>query len=717
MKSTLKSMRPLSLFFLLAFIVGCNSENNKKDEIRPAAEQVLGRFINERASEIVFKIISDDPGNPGNMVYEVEAKNGKVTVSGNSVVAQCRGAYTYLKEACNSLVTWGGQQIDIPEHWPDYTKKRVVCPYKYTLQDNVCVFGYTNSYNNWEDWDRYLDVMVLHGYNMMFAPVGSEAIWQKVWLDMGFNEEELSELFTGPTFFPWHRMGNLYKHSGPVPKSFFPKSIALQKKIINKMRQLGINPIAPAFAGFVPRGFTEKFTDAEVRQSHWLDFEGEHAAEILHPLSPYFQTIGKSFITEWEKEFGNADFFLADAFNEMKPNLNGNEQEKQKELSHYGKSIYTSITAAKPEATWVMQGWLFLMKDFWTKERAKALLNDVPGNKMLVLDLNAERIPQWEFLDGFFNKQWMYSIIPNWGGLSQIGGELPKYGEEIPEIIKRKDVGNLVAFGMSSEGTENNEVVYELVSDAMWSESKMNLNDWLANYCSNRYGNKNAEIFEAWKLLLGSVYSRPVKHLNRFQARPDGTGYAQYYGNPVKNDSVSMAMELFTENLKANQSNPLYVNDYIELNIYHKGAIADSVLNEINTLTVNKKFEQADIAMEKFRSILIQMDELLAAHSLNRLNRWVDKARWWASLPEEKAYYEADAKRIVTYWGGTILSEYAGKLWQGLIADYYLPRWESWYESQKRGEVFDINAWEKHWVETPQNFSIKKKVENSNNKN
>src|SRR5664279_302743 len=85
-------------------IVGCNGNSTDK-QFQPA-QQVLTRFIGQRASEITFKTIYEDPENPGKMVFEVVAKNGKVEVSGNSGVAQCRGAYTYLKEACNVMICW-----------------------------------------------------------------------------------------------------------------------------------------------------------------------------------------------------------------------------------------------------------------------------------------------------------------------------------------------------------------------------------------------------------------------------------------------------------------------------------------------------------------------------------------------------------------------------------------------------------------------------------
>ena len=58
-----------------------------------------------------------------------------------------------------------------------HPRQRVESPYRHLLQDNICTFGYTTAFNGWPEWERYLDVMALHGYNLTMAPLGGEAIW------------------------------------------------------------------------------------------------------------------------------------------------------------------------------------------------------------------------------------------------------------------------------------------------------------------------------------------------------------------------------------------------------------------------------------------------------------------------------------------------------------------------------------------------------------
>lgn len=46
--------------------------------------------------------------------------------------------------------------------------------------------------------------MALNGINLPLAFTGQEAIWQKVYLKMGFKQQELDTHFGGPAFLAWY---------------------------------------------------------------------------------------------------------------------------------------------------------------------------------------------------------------------------------------------------------------------------------------------------------------------------------------------------------------------------------------------------------------------------------------------------------------------------------------------------------------------------------
>jgi alpha-N-acetylglucosaminidase len=45
--------------------------------------------------------------------------------------------------------------------------------------------------------------MALNGINLPLAFLGQESIWLKVWRNMGLNQSEIDQHFTGPAFLPW----------------------------------------------------------------------------------------------------------------------------------------------------------------------------------------------------------------------------------------------------------------------------------------------------------------------------------------------------------------------------------------------------------------------------------------------------------------------------------------------------------------------------------
>ncbi len=67
------------------------------------------------------------------------------------------------------------------------------------------------------------------------------------------REDLTGNWFTGPAFAAWQRMGNIQKWGGPLSfEGFIEPQHELQVQILDRMRLLGIVPVLPAFAGFLP---------------------------------------------------------------------------------------------------------------------------------------------------------------------------------------------------------------------------------------------------------------------------------------------------------------------------------------------------------------------------------------------------------------------------------------------------------------------------------
>ena len=98
------------------------------------------------------------------------------------------------------------------------------------------------------------------------AMVGQDALWLDTFVEDFHLDKQtlLSHFFTGPTYQPWHWMGNLNGWGGPADENFLRQQLALGQNVTAAMVAYGMKPVLPAFAGHVPR---------QMQASMWL---GEH---------------------------------------------------------------------------------------------------------------------------------------------------------------------------------------------------------------------------------------------------------------------------------------------------------------------------------------------------------------------------------------------------------------------------------------------------------
>lgn len=694
----MKRILLFSLCLLASSLQAVWGQKKALDETRKVIERVTGK--SDLPVSFVLKANKGQVEGKTNFHYRVD--DGVLKIEGSSPVALCHGFYDFVKSNRAGLYSWSGNNIRFPQQLTDGTEKQVVSPFQHHYMFNVCTYGYSMPYWDWERWEKEIDWMALHGIDMPLALVGYEAIIARVWKKMGLTDEEINSYFVGPAHLPWMRMGNVSGIDGPLNEDWHRQQIALQHKILKRMKSLGMKPICPGFPGFIPEAFKRIYPDLHIIQTHW---GGAFCNWMISPQEELFSKIGTAFIREWEKEFGKNEYYLVDSFNEMEiPFPAKGSKERYELLASYGEKVYQSIRKGNPNAVWTMQGWMFgYQRNIWDYETLGALVSKVPDDKMLLLDLAVDYNKHfwhsevnWEFYKGFYNKPWVYSVIPSMGGKTAMTGILDFYANGHLEALSSPNKGRLLAHGMAPEGIENNEVIYELLSDAGWSDKKIDIHEWLREYSCNRYGSCPAAIGRCWDLLLESVYGTFTDHPRyNWQFRP-GT---------VRDGSINLspsffkAIESFVEASGQMKDNPLYLADLAEFTALYLGGKAELLVKAID-----KQYEIGDtvraVKYEKdFEHIMLGMDALLSTHPTLRLERWIDFAHKQAVTPEQRRQYERNAKRIVTIWGPPV-DDYSARVWSGLIRDYYLPRWKHYFASRKTGESFDFAAWEKNWVES-----------------
>jgi alpha-N-acetylglucosaminidase len=675
-----------------------------------SARDVLARQLGERAAEFDLAwIVPED----GREVYEIEVTDGRIKAAGSSGVAICRAVYSYLRDFCKGMITWSGRHLDLPSRWPAVAHRRVVCPYKFVQYLNPCTYGYTMAFWNWARWERELDWMALHGINMPLAMEGQEAIWQRVWLSLGLTQAEVDQFSTGPAHLPWHRMGNVNNFDGPLPQHWIDEKRILQGKILDRMRDLGMKPVAPAFAGFVPQGFKRLNPAAETFTLLWLPQEFKTIPRstrtfILHPGErALYRQIGKRFIEEYKAEYGEVEYYLADTFNELAVPVS--KEHRYEDLERFGRTVFEGILAGDPNGTWVMQGWLFVYDSrFWDNRSVEALLGGVPDNRMLIIDYANDLAPdvrgkyaagQWKLQKAFFGKQWINGMAHTFGGNNNIKGNLALIASEPADVLHSEERGKLVGWGICPEGIENNEVVYELMTDAGWHGGRIDLVTWIPDYCTSRYGSCPAAMRQAWTLLLESAYSSHIWMTKQaWQGEPSDHPVAVSVNS---NSTFERAVDLFLSCAPELSSSELYRNDLIELVVQAAGGHVDKALGEATQAADAEQHDAAAQHSGRALAWLERIDALMNLRQDRRLESWTQAARSWARCDDEAAYYDENARRLITTWGWPELSDYASRVWSGLTRDYYAARWSAYFEARRAGAHFSLDLWQQTWLSSP----------------
>ncbi len=215
-------------------VANCQRELRAGSATAPhvAARGVLERVIPEAADQFVLETISPADGHD---VFEVHSADGKIVVRGSSGVAIASGVNWYLKHVCHCHLSFNGDQLSIPRPLPAVTEKiQRVCPYQYRYCFNFCAFSYTLAWWDWEQWQRMIDWMALHGINMPLAVTGQEGVWRNVYRQLGLTDKQLADFFVGPGFLPFGWMGCLDGWGGPLPSSWIDSHVELQKQILRE---------------------------------------------------------------------------------------------------------------------------------------------------------------------------------------------------------------------------------------------------------------------------------------------------------------------------------------------------------------------------------------------------------------------------------------------------------------------------------------------------
>ncbi len=642
--------------------------------------------------------------------FELDQKGNKVVVRGNNYVSIATGINWYLKYYAGINLSWNGMKADLPEVLPPVLKKeRHETDLKLRYDFNYCTFSYSMAFWDWKRWEQEIDWMALHGINLPLAMVGTDVVWKNVLEELGYTREEINAFIAGPGFQAWWLMNNLEGWGGPNPDSWYERQAELQKRILKRMREYGIEPVLPGYSGMVPHNAKDRLGLNVADPGRW---NGYPRPAFLQPTDPQFERIAALYYREMTRLYGKASYYSMDPFHE-----GGNTSGVDLEAA--GKAIWKAMKQANPRAAWVVQA--------WGANPRPQMIRNLPAGDMVVLDLFSESRPQWgdpasswHRKEGFGQHDWLFCMLLNYGGNVGLHG---KMAHLIEEFYKAKDSSfgkTLKGVGMTMEGIENNPVMYELLCELPWREQRFSKDEWLEGYLKARYGKSDSQVSQAWMLLSNTIYNCPAAstqqgtHESILCARPSWKAYqvsswsemSDYY-DPADVIRAAGMMVDAAERFRGNNNFEYDLVDIVRQAVAEKGRLMYRVLVDAYKAGDRELFK---LSSDQFLRLILMQDRLLATRSEFKVGRWLESARNLGSTEEEKDWYEWNARVQITTWGNRVaaddggLHDYAHREWNGLLRDFYYLRWKTWLDEQLKSfeggqpKAIDFYALEEPWT-------------------
>lgn len=652
-------------------------------------ESFLNRIGGEGAAERFVTAVEPSLAQEGADCFVISASEGKPCIKGSSVLAVTTGVNWYLNHVAHINLSWNQLTTDLvsaslplPE-----AEETHVCSADYRYYLNYCTFGYSMTTWTWERWQQEIDWMALHGVNMPLQIVGLEEVWRRVLVQYGYTDDEAKAFAAGPAFTAWWGMNNLEGWGGTTDDAWFRRQARLGHQIADRERELGMQPVLPGFAAIVPSDFTKKNPAyASESQGNW---GGSFVRPyIMDPSTDKFPEVAARYYEALHAVLGDSRYYSMDPFHE------GGAISSGKYAEGYRAIFDAMQESCGDESKWVIQQWQ------WASYQAKSL-TAVPSGRLIVLDLFSDGKPGFDTYRGYTPQEAIYCTIPNFGGRTGMMGRLATVAKGY--YTYKKKYAGVRGIGAAPEAIESVPVYYDLIFELPWRASQPDVTKWVADYALARYGQENADAARAWNVLRTTALNetngvqgphetvmcgRPALQMNAVSSwGSSNVFYNQQNFTGAAYDMMRAAATIGTSGSTGALNMSYDLTDVV------RQVMSDyslSLLSAIKSASSDLKSDLFRGRKDLFLRMILDTDRLLGTNRLFRLGNWTETARKAAAEVEGATtatpdWYEFDnARTLITTWGDRGpcewgLRDYSYRQWQGMLSDYYYPRWDYYF--------------------------------------
>ncbi|CAG5054130.1 unnamed protein product [Parnassius apollo] len=647
-----------------------------------AATAIISKYV----SQVTVKV---DPllFNSKKDVFSLRTFDGQLHIRASTGVAAVWGFNYYLKKYCKSQIAWQVQNVLIPGTLPEVDEV-VEASDRFRYYQNVCTASYSFVWWNVDQWLAHVEWMALNGINLALAPVAQEAVWTRIYREIGMTDDEIDEYFTGPAFLSWLRMGNVHGWGGPLPKSWHDRQKNIQDSVIDLMFRLGIIPVLPAFNGHVPRAFARLYPRVSFYSvDTWNKFSADYCCGLfINPRETLFKEIGEKFLKAMNIGMGTGHIYTADPFNEIEI-----QPWSTSLVQDTASAIFSVMSRFDNSAVWLVQNWMFVHNPIlWPSRRIKSFLTSVPNGRMLILDLQSEQWPQYNLYQMYYGQPFIWCMLHNFGGTLGMFGNMRAINRDVYDT--RSSINStMIGIGLTPEGINQNYVVYDLMLETAWrKEPVQNLENWVADYAERRYGCNATS--SAWRYLLKSVYN--FEGLNRIRGKYVVTRRPSLKIKPwawYKSSDLFNAFKKFVFAANSGCDSPGFYHDLVDVTRQALQYRADQLYMDILKERSSSVWV-FNATIVRFIDLMKDMETILATNKDFLLSGWLSAARDASNgMP---SLYELNARNQITLWGPNgEITDYACKQWAEVFHYYYTPRWSLFLsmvlDAKVRNETFD----------------------------
>lgn len=676
-----------------------------------AHEQAIAAFLNRiggegAADRFVTELVERPDG--ARESFTISSEAGKPKITGNSLSAITTGIGWYLNHTAGINLAWNRLTTDLstatlplPSGEETHT---VAADFRHYL--NYCTFSYSMSTWTWKRWEQEIDWMALHGINAPLQIIGLEEVWRKLLMeDYNYTEAEANAFVGGPCFMAWFGMNNLQGHGGPNPSWWYTRQAQLGKKMVDRMHELGIEPVLPGFAGMVPSNFTSKTGITAVSQGNWCGFQRPF---ILATDTEGFRAVSDNYYKQLDAVFGKSDYYSIDPFHE------GGSTGGVDGAQAYT-NLYNALDKAETGSKWVIQQWQ------WGGEQWKSVREGViPKGRFIVLDLYSDGKGGSQ-LNSYNGHQTAYCMIPNFGARTGLFGRVQTL---VDSYWKGRGISSVNGVAAVPEGIEQVPMLYDLLYEMAWMNEKPDPATWVAEWAKNRYGGTEyPDAQAAWELLRTSALDCKTGHQGPQEAitcarpslsadRVSTWGGANLYYDA--NSTYAAAYKMLNAGIPADNEN--YSYDLADIARQALTDYSKKLLEGIKAANDGKDNELFAKRRDAFLQLILDIDELLNTNANFMLGHWTERARAMAdevagTTDADRDWLEHDnARTLITTWGGQQqangggLHDYSYRQWGGMMKDFYYERWKQWFDNGMKEVSGGWYAWERAWAHNTKRY-------------